>query len=106
MIGLLRSPSAYEKEPGKYLLNQIGHAYVVGFLPVFALGWQTIPFIAMVYIFWEFIQLCWFNARLSDCLEDLGHVLMGAFVAIYAAVAIPHLILVAAGWQWRRENAG
>lgn len=105
MWGLLRSPSAYEKEPGKYLLNQIGHAYLVGFAPVFVFGWQAIPFLAMIYAFWEFIQFCWFDALASDCLEDLGHVLIGAFVALYALVAIPHLVLVAAGVQWRRENA-
>jgi hypothetical protein len=105
MRGLLKSPSAYEKEPEKYLLNQIGHAYLVGFAPVFAFGWEAIPAIAMVYVFWEFLQFCWFDAKLSDCLEDTGHVLTGAFVALFPVAAIPHLVLVAAGWQWRRENA-
>ena len=106
MRGLLRSPSAYEKEPGKYLLNQIGHAYLVGFAPAYVFGWQAIPVLTMIYAFWEFIQFCWFDAKPSDCLEDLGHVITGAFVAMFPAAAIPHLVLVAAGVQWRRENAG
>jgi hypothetical protein len=90
----------------KYLLNQIGHAYLVGCAPVYLFGWQAIPFIAAGYAFWEFLQFCWFDAKLSDCLEDLGHVLTGAFVALFPAAAVPHLVLVAAGVQLRRENVG
>ena len=105
MIGLLKSPTAYQKEPWKYLANQIGHAYIVGFVPAFFLGAGVIPVIALVYVFWELLQYRRFDATLSDCLEDLGHVLIGAFAALFPLIIIPHLVLIAAGVQWRRENA-
>lgn len=105
MLGLLRSPTAYQREPGKYAANQIGHAYIVGFIPAYFLGALFIPVIALVYAFWEYIQLRKYGATLSDGIEDLGHVLMGAFAALFPWVIIPHLVLIAAGVQWRRENA-
>lgn len=104
MLGLLRSPTAYEREPWKYLTNQIGHAYIVGFIPAFCFGWPVIPLIALAYAFWEYVQLRRYGATLSDGLEDLGHVLTGAFAAFYPWAVIPHLVLIAAGVQWRREN--
>lgn len=106
ILNLFRSPSAYIDDPIGYLRNQLGHAYIVGFLPVLLFGWPAIPFVVMGYVFWEYLQVCWFGATLSDALEDTGHVALGSVSAVFFPAIVPHIVLIAAGYQWRKENAG
>lgn len=106
LLRFFRTPTAYYEQPWKYVLNQIGHAYIVGFLPVLFFGWLAVPILAAGYAAWEYAQMRLFHAVLSDGLEDLGHVLMGAVAALFPWVIVPHLILIASGYFLRREMAG
>ncbi len=106
LMRFFRTPTAYYDSPVKYALNQIGHAYIVGFIPVFLFGWWSLPILAAGYATWEYAQMRLFHAVLSDGLEDLGHVLMGAVAALFPWVILPHLILIASRFQYRRETAG
>lgn len=100
---LLRSPSAFERDPWGWLRNQTGHAWIVGALPV-ALG---VPWWAVlaVYALWEAVQWARYGAALSDSLEDISHVCAGILIGAGVWPVIPlHLTLLAAGCVWRLET--
>ena len=97
---LLRSPSAFEREPVAWLRNQAGHAWAVGVFPV-AIGapwWAVLA----VYAIWEGVQWARYGADLSDCLEDVTHVAAGVLIGLgFSAVALLHALMLLAGF-WKR----
>lgn len=100
---LLRSPSAFERDPWGWLRNQAGHAWLVGLLPVgMGAPWWLV---LAVYAVWEAVQWLRYGAALSDCLEDMSHVLAGILIGLGAATVVPlHLVMLAAGTVWRLET--
>jgi hypothetical protein len=92
---LLRSPSGFEGDWVGYLRNQLGHAIVVGALPVLVFGPSAMLVTLPLYVLWEAVQIVRYAAQTWDSLEDLAFVLMGALspifppvIAVWAALAV------------------
>jgi hypothetical protein len=77
VLGLLTSPSGYEKKPKKYAVNQLLHFTLCGLLPVVLWGSFGVALVVVFFLAWEFIQLRYFGANFWDCIEDLGFVFAG-----------------------------
>jgi hypothetical protein len=102
LLDKLRSPSAFNDDPRGYAINQLGHAFVIGFLPLAAFGaWGLL--VLPLYAVWEIVQYRRYQAELSDCFEDAAFVTLGAAI-VSPPLAIAALILFLwAGAQKRRE---
>ena len=100
---LLRSPSAFERDPWGWLRNQAGHAWIVGALPVFlGVPWWAV---LAVYVAWEAVQWARYGAALSDNLEDISHVCAGILIGSgFTGVLLLHMLMLGAGGAWRLEN--
>jgi len=70
LLNLLTDPDSYPGQPLLFLGNQVGHAAVIGALPV----WLGVPWWAVLAIFavWELAQYVFYEADLHDALEDFG----------------------------------
>ncbi len=102
LLRLLRSPSAFNNDPRGYAVNQLGHAFVIGFLPVAAFGaWGLIAL--PLYAVWEIVQIRVYGGLKSDSLGDAAFVTLGASI-VAPPLGIAALILFLwAGAQKRRE---
>lgn len=115
-LDLLRSPSAFYDEPGKYARNQIAHTLLVGWLPGRAalaatavhpiLGAAVAVLFMGGYLIWEWVQFRRYAATLDDFFEDLGHVYGGFFTGFLQVeiMLFIHAILIQSGYIWRKRN--
>lgn len=90
LLSTFNTPSAFENSPSRYLLNQLGHAYVLGGLPVY-FGLIGIEYALVLYFLWEILQILFAKAQAYDSFEDVGHFTL---VALAAHFLIPEFIFV------------
>ncbi len=106
LTGLLKSPSSFQGDPWGYLRNQVGHAYLVGGLPVL-LG---VPLILVLlgYAIWEAVQYLRYNAELYDNLEDIAHVALIGFATHFwlPEFGIVQALFLGAGFFYRASERG
>lgn len=93
---LLTNPSSFKGEPLLHVRNQLGHLFLVGFLPVFFFPW-LLPFILGLYALWEYVQWRFYGAEDWDCIEDFGHVFAGTLATFSGLVLFVSLIWIASG---------
>lgn len=107
LLDLLRTPSAFPRDPWGFARNQIGHGYLVGGLGAMLLPvwWIVLP----LYAAWEFAQIENFRARPWDSVEDFANVAVISFAVarpdawlFFAAV---HALFLLSGWLRRRQHA-
>lgn len=102
LFDLLRTPSAFEDAPRKYLRNQMAHGYLIGGLAALLLG----PLVVIVaYALWEVVQIRLFRGRVWDGLEDLAFVSCIALAVLTwnPLFAVIHTLFLAAGYARRRD---
>jgi hypothetical protein len=99
-LALLKTPSSFPNDPGGWIRNQIGHAYLIG-----ALGYLIglpVLFIVAAYAIWEWVQWRRYQAEAWDCFDDLGHVCFGVAIALIGLeLAALHAIFLASGYLRR-----
>lgn len=103
---MLRSPSSFPKDPWGYLLNQLGHGYIVGGLPVLVFGPEALAWILLAYATWEVLQFFVYDGTLSDGVEDFTNV---AVIGCASVMGLPilfaiHAMYLLVGWTIRMEN--
>lgn len=105
LLDAFRSPSAFRGDPRGYLRNQVGHAVLVGWLPVAAFGPWALAVTLPAYLAWEYGQWVVAEAEAWDSAEDVAHVLAGATAALFWPVAAVSAAFLTAGYLRRREEA-
>lgn len=103
---LLKSPSAFRTSWRKYARNQIGHALVVGALPVWLWGESGLMWLLLGYPVWEGIQWAAYQADLSDACEDTAFV-AGSALIVGSGHYFMFIILVLfllSGILWRKSE--
>lgn len=107
LLHLWTTPSAFADDWRGYLLNQLGHGYLIGGLPV--LIWpEVFPWHLAAYaIAVEWVQHRYRGAAAWDCLDDLAHVALVASAAALATwwLLVPNAIRLAAGARMRAAGA-
>lgn len=125
---LFDKPDAFLTDPRKYVANQMGHFWAVGWGVVSAgdqiaakqddivarlpdwLAWvpavltalMSAPGVLIIYAIWEFKQWKLRGADPSDCWEDLGFVCMGVLFIHSPAVLLLAAIFLMHGYSERR----
>ena len=91
------TPSAFIGDWRGFAWNQLGHAFVLGWLPVSVLGaWGL--FIIPLYALWEYVQWSAEGADTEDCFRDCAFVLAGTLAAhVSLWFAAPMLLHLFAG---------
>lgn len=104
---LLKSPSAFRDSWKKYARNQIGHALIVGALPVWFWGETALMWMLLGYPVWEGIQWSAYQADLSDAFEDTAFVLGSALITWsgYYQMFIILVLFLLSGILWRKSEA-
>lgn len=109
LLTLWRTPSDFAGEPWKYAINQLGHGYLIGGLPVLILGPAALAPLILVYLaLVELPQLVLWRGKLADGLEDTAHVATVAVAiahGLWPALAA-HALFVAAGTVARMKIGG
>lgn len=109
LIGLWRTPSDFKGAPWEYALNQLGHGYLIGGLPVLIWGPDALLPLILVYLaVVELPQIVLWQGQIADGLEDAAHV---ATVAVAVAYGVwpalgAHVLFVAAGTVARMHIGG
>ncbi len=94
-LDALRSPSSFEGQPWRFLLNQSGHMLAVGLLGALLLPWWLV---LGAYAAWEAVQYLRFQADIWDAAEDLAFVTCGVLAASgFPAALAPAALFLAAG---------
>lgn len=123
---MLKTPKSYDNDPNGYVKNQLGHSYLVGGIMSFVLFFAiqaiskyfnihiepvfintvVIGIVAILYTIWEAIQLKFYNAKLSDSLEDAAYVIMVSMAFQYGwwLILIPHTLFILSGYFWRKHK--
>lgn len=100
----ITTPSRFDGDPRGYLLNQLGHTWLVGAPIGWICGQWLLVGIALYIALIELPQLLLWGGTPDDSAEDTGHVLCGALaVAIDGRIALIHLLWLAAGALSRRQ---
>ena len=103
LFDLLRTPSSFEGQPGRFAFNQAGHAGV-GMLLAWALGaWWPV---AIGYAVWEVVQWRRFGGDDWDGLQDWAFVVIGAFAAANMWLLVPMAGYLGAGYLRRTDATG
>jgi hypothetical protein len=83
LLRLWRTPSSFAGDPRGYVLNQLGHGYVIGALPALAWGPPAVaPLVVLYVLLVESPQLVLWGGTAADAAEDTAHV---ATVAVAVA---------------------
>lgn len=99
----ITTPSRFDGDPRGYLLNQLGHAWIVGAPIGWICGEQFLTGVLYYAVAIELPQLLFWRGRPSDGVEDTLHVALGAFAVsfgLWSIVAI-QLASVLAGTLYR-----
>ncbi|PZQ99935.1 MAG: hypothetical protein DI533_04715 [Cereibacter sphaeroides] len=101
LVALLKSPSSFRADPWGYFRNQMGHAYIVGAIPVLA----GVPLILVLvaYAAWEAVQFFRYDAELYDNFEDMAHVALIGFATYFwlPEFGIVQALFLGAGFFYR-----
>lgn len=104
---LWTSPSAFKADARGYVLNQLGHGYVIGGIPAAIWGPAAVlPLIAAYVVIVELPQRLFWGGSTADGFEDAAHV---ATVAIAVAWGVwpalaAHLLFVISGALMRSKG--
>lgn len=109
LLKLWTSPSAFKGDARGYLLNQLGHGYLIGGLPAAFWGPPALlPLLALYLAIVELPQVLWWGGTLADGFEDTAHVATVAVAVAYGVwpALAAHLLFVAAGTVARMNTGG
>ena len=96
-----RSPSAFQKRPILYAINQAGHAAGVGFVGALVAPWWIV---IALYAAWEIAQWRWHGAEAWDGFEDVAFVAEGMVATVFWPVVGITIFRLAAGTLRRAGN--
>lgn len=109
LIKLWTSPSAFKGDPRGYVLNQLGHGYIIGGIPALLWGPAVLlPLIIAYVVIVELPQAMLWGGSVGDGLEDTGHVATVAVAVAYGVwpALLAHLLFVIAGAMARLGTGG
>lgn len=97
LLDLLRTPSSFEGDPRGFLINQLGHMFIFGYMPVHYFGYWGILAIPLYIIIVEATQVLLFDGEIWDGLEDSAYVSLGALVWFTFLALVPLALFLLSG---------
>lgn len=109
ILKLWMTPSAFKGDARGYLINQLGHGYLIGGIPAALWGPPALlPLLAAYLAIVELPQLLLWGGSAADGCEDSAHVATVAVAIAYGVwpALAAHLLFVAAGTVARMNTGG
>lgn len=106
---LWTSPSAFKGDARGYVLNQLGHGYLIGGIPAWLWGPAALlPLLVAYLVIVELPQFLWWGGSAEDGFEDTAHVATVAVAVAYGVwpALIAHLLFVISGGLARLGKGG
>lgn len=106
---LWTEPSAFKGDARGYVLNQIGHGYIIGGIPAALWGPPVLlPLFAAYLLVVELPQAVLWQGSVADGFEDAAHVATVAVAIAYGVwpALLAHLLFVTAGALTRSRKEG
>ena len=109
LLKLWTAPSAFKGDARGYVLNQLGHGYIIGGIPAALWGPVAIlPLIVLYLVIVELPQAVLWGGSVGDGVEDTAHVAtVGVAVAYGVWPALgAHMLFIIAGAIARSRKGG
>lgn len=97
LLDFLRTPSGFERDPKGFLINQLGHMFIFGYIPVYYFGCWGLLAIPLYIILVEVVQVLLFEGEVWDGLEDSAYVSLGALVGFTPLALVPLALFLLSG---------
>lgn len=106
---LWTEPSAFKGDARGYVLNQLGHGYIIGGIPALLWGSAAVlPVVVAYLVIVEVPQAVLWDGAIGDGIEDAAHVATVAVAVAYGVwpALAAHALFIAAGMVARMKIGG